>query len=338
MTSYSQRPALLRQSELSLSLSAIFGAGALFSLLAATVFPPERPHHWLLTVAVTVSALCIAVLVLVIGRHLTQAHAGGIACAYTLTLLFLTAVSLNQTRGVVSGLLIVVMIIYFAWFMPLWFTRIAAYVFLGAFAVIMLVRHPSPDTSLVVTVICALSFMLIEVFGRFKVNLHNASLTDHLCQVWNRAGLEALLDREIRVVARSGAPLALLYVDLDGFKHVNDQHGHQAGDNVLRAVARSLVQGVRPNDTVARIGGDEFVVVLPNTTGAEARVLAARLRHTVDACSWTFGVAEFQSGETVYEFMDRSDRELIARKQARPVARPPMFTAEPEGEAVSGNR
>ncbi len=105
--------------------------------------------------------------------------------------------------------------------------------------------------------------------------------TDPLTGVHNRRFLEEFLNREIARRRRSHHPLSVLLLDLDGFKAYNDEHGHLAGDRVLAAVASSLRNAVRTTDVVARYGGDEFVVVLPNTPGEAARRVARELRRAV---------------------------------------------------------
>jgi diguanylate cyclase (GGDEF)-like protein len=94
----------------------------------------------------------------------------------------------------------------------------------------------------------------------------------------NRALLYERLEAEIAKATRSGGLLGLLFIDLDGFKQINDTHGHDAGDAVLREASKRMLHGVRRGDTVARIGGDEFVVLLPMLSRREdANQIAAKL-------------------------------------------------------------
>ena len=104
------------------------------------------------------------------------------------------------------------------------------------------------------------------------------SSRDPLTGLSNRRNFELSLGREVDRVARSGESALLLMVDIDHFKKVNDGHGHAAGDQVIRAVARALADSVRPMDLVARIGGEEFAVLLPNCPAAFAPQVAARIR------------------------------------------------------------
>ena len=108
------------------------------------------------------------------------------------------------------------------------------------------------------------------------------SSRDALTGLANRRHFEMVLAREIDRVARAGEPALLLLLDLDHFKRVNDSHGHAAGDLVLKAVAQALLECVRPMDTVARIGGEEFAIVLPNCPPAFGPTVAERMRLCIE--------------------------------------------------------
>lgn len=108
------------------------------------------------------------------------------------------------------------------------------------------------------------------------------SLRDPLTGTANRRQFDSILDRELDRVARSGDVALLLIVDIDHFKLVNDQHGHNVGDAVLQQVAATLAQCVRPMDTLARYGGEEFAIVLPACQPAYGQNVADRIRRAVE--------------------------------------------------------
>ncbi|HEX7640308.1 MAG TPA: GGDEF domain-containing protein [Burkholderiaceae bacterium] len=117
------------------------------------------------------------------------------------------------------------------------------------------------------------------------------SLIDALCDLSSRDGLTGLVNRrhfegaigrESDRVARSGEPALLLMLDIDHFKRINDHHGHHAGDLVIKAVAEALTATVRPMDLVARIGGEEFAIILPNCPPAFGQTVAERIRERVE--------------------------------------------------------
>ncbi|WP_420541785.1 GGDEF domain-containing protein [Roseateles chitosanitabidus] len=113
--------------------------------------------------------------------------------------------------------------------------------------------------------------------------LCDLSSKDALTGLVNRRSFEMALGREVDRVARSGEPALLLVLDIDHFKAVNDTHGHAAGDQVIRAVAGAISQTVRPMDTVARVGGEEFAIILPNCPTSVGVVVAERIRQRVEA-------------------------------------------------------
>jgi diguanylate cyclase (GGDEF)-like protein len=120
----------------------------------------------------------------------------------------------------------------------------------------------------------------LENVGRHEEAEREAH-TDPLTGLANRRRFDEHLAAAIDAAQRDGRPLSLLALDLDHFKSVNDQHGHGVGDDVLRATARALAEAVRGNDVAARLGGEEFAVVMPRTDVEGARILAERLREAV---------------------------------------------------------
>lgn len=113
--------------------------------------------------------------------------------------------------------------------------------------------------------------------------LCDLSSRDALTGQANRRQFELALAREIDRVARAGEPALVLMADVDHFKKVNDTYGHSAGDLVLKAVAKVLQDCVRPMDTVARFGGEEFAIILPNCPPTFAQAVAERIRAKVQA-------------------------------------------------------
>ena len=158
--------------------------------------------------------------------------------------------------------------------------------------------------------------------ARMIETLAELSVTDELTGLANRRYLLAKLGEEVRRSERSGSAFAMLMIDLDHFKEVNDRHGHQAGDEVLKQCADALKQSVRATDTVARYGGEEFCVVLPYTTSrAAARCVAERLRKSIDALpepvpSTSVGIACWELGSSGADVLHRADAALYKAKAA----------------------
>jgi diguanylate cyclase (GGDEF)-like protein len=154
---------------------------------------------------------------------------------------------------------------------------------------------------------------------------------DPLTDLANRRAFERELARSLAYVKRHGTTVALLYLDLDDFKRVNDRHGHSAGDAVLRAVASVLGRHVRDSDLVARIGGDEFALLLWNCDEHNARtkalVLEASIGRTTAMHEGTtltvgasVGAATLLPLDEPAEAIARADRAMYARKAARRAA------------------
>lgn len=151
---------------------------------------------------------------------------------------------------------------------------------------------------------------------------------DPLTEIRNRRGFARELARSLAYVKRYGTSAVLIYIDLDDFKPVNDRHGHAAGDAVLKAVAASLVRTVRTSDIVARMGGDEFAVLLWNVGGATAVAKALALEAAVYATPvrWndstlvvgaSAGLARLGALDTAAEVLARADAAMYARKAER---------------------
>ncbi|MDE2080405.1 MAG: GGDEF domain-containing protein [Burkholderiales bacterium] len=115
------------------------------------------------------------------------------------------------------------------------------------------------------------------------------SSRDALTGLANRRAFDLALLREIDRVARSGEPALLLALDIDHFKRINDLRGHQAGDQVLKSVAAALLDSVRPMDLVARIGGEEFAIILPNCPNSFGQTVAERVRRRIEGLSVDVG-------------------------------------------------
>jgi diguanylate cyclase (GGDEF)-like protein len=128
-----------------------------------------------------------------------------------------------------------------------------------------------------------------SVEARYHEEVYQLATHDALTELCNRRHFLELLDKEIARAARHGRPLALAILDVDHFKPINDAHGHIAGDGVLRRIAEVLRQHVRGEDVAARIGGEEFAVLLPEAASDDALAFAERLRAAIAAVVFSPG-------------------------------------------------
>lgn len=150
-----------------------------------------------------------------------------------------------------------------------------------------------------------------------------ASGTDALTGLLNRRGLFRAFDVEAERARRYGHPMSLILFDLDHFKQINDRLGHASGDRVLRAVGEEIRRTLRPADVMGRWGGEEFVVLLPETGLSAAVDVAERLRYLVSGLrseagplSASFGVAPFSETDNLGTLVRRADRALYEAKRA----------------------
>jgi diguanylate cyclase (GGDEF)-like protein len=166
----------------------------------------------------------------------------------------------------------------------------------------------------------------------YAAEVRTLALQDQLTGVLNRRGFEDRAGAEISRARRNGESFALIYLDLDGFKRVNDNLSHAAGDRVLRRAGLAMAAVLRGEDVLARMGGDEFVVLLDGACDAEADAVAARLvaaveeiaavepgaGHVSATTAWSAFPAD---GETLDALLNAADARMLERKRARPVAR-----------------
>ncbi len=161
------------------------------------------------------------------------------------------------------------------------------------------------------------------------VETRKEATTDKLTGIANRREFERRLQLEAQAAGETGAPLSLIFLDVDDFKDFNDRHGHKIGDEVLKLVAGKLRNRVRDRDLVARYGGEEFVTLLPDTPLEDAAQVAERIRaalassivrHRTSGEAYgtvtaSFGIATYCPGEALEYFVQRADEALYRAKR-----------------------
>jgi diguanylate cyclase (GGDEF)-like protein len=185
------------------------------------------------------------------------------------------------------------------------------------------------------------SLFYIDVTGRFLVYVivllvagvaraaqareQALARSDSLTGLANRAAFIERIEIEIERQKRSRQPMTLAYIDCDDFKRVNDRHGHAAGDRLLQDIAHTLVRSVRKTDMAARIGGDEFALLLPETGAREASMVIDKLRNSLRALPYAIkGMISFSVGVVVARvepqsadwLIDQADRLMFGVKRA----------------------
>jgi diguanylate cyclase (GGDEF)-like protein len=181
-----------------------------------------------------------------------------------------------------------------------------------------------------VVVIFVLLFEVTKTQGFIQLEkalnlINELAIRDELTGTHNRRHLIALIERERERSARAGRPFCICLLDLDFFKRVNDTYGHCAGDVALRVFALAVQHQVRDTDAFGRYGGEEFLLMLPETSLEEAAVLVERIRLSVEglqfadisaefALTVSIGVAQFCNGESIAQMIARADKALYLAK------------------------
>jgi diguanylate cyclase (GGDEF)-like protein len=166
----------------------------------------------------------------------------------------------------------------------------------------------------------------IEALSRMEnltTEVYKLAALDQLTGLYNRRSGEQRLAEEMSRAARYSRPLTLLLIDVDNLKHINDRFGHAAGDLLLKQFSERLQRAIRGSDLAVRLGGDEFMVLLPECRVDEVNKVLGRVEgldvqyeHDTLHCRFSRGWTDFRPGETAHEFLQRADAALYENKRA----------------------
>jgi diguanylate cyclase (GGDEF)-like protein len=307
--------------------AALMVSVAVLSVLAA--LSPDADERALQALAALAGLATLALLSPPAGR---APFVGTIAATGALALIIAARVAAGALGELFTALL-VPLALYVAYFLP----RVAAVAHLAMALAALAVALAAGDeqlpgarwagVALVLVGTGMLARMLRRRLRALLEQLDRSARRDALTGILNRRGLDERLDEELERCRRSGASASVLIGDLDGFKSLNDTRGHQAGDRALTLVAHALASNARRIDAVGRLGGDEFLLVLPDTEAEEARAQADRLREVVRdeleaaglSLSISFGAAAFPADAADIDgLLAIADRALYVMKPPRP--------------------
>ncbi len=199
----------------------------------------------------------------------------------------------------------------------------------------MYIHHNTPSSKnlyivllVLGVVVCILAVWLFGLYRKIKhkneteKSLKKMVYYDFLTSVYNRHMLDISFEREIALSMRSEQPMSIIFLDIDRFKKINDTYGHKKGDSILKTVAEIVSSYIRTDDIFGRWGGDEFLLILPQTPLVEAKKISKELYQIIKSHDFgienrltcSFGVATYEEGDTVSTMIVRADNLLYAHK------------------------
>jgi diguanylate cyclase (GGDEF)-like protein len=230
-------------------------------------------------------------------------------------MVWLTASAETNTGSLTAMMILLVLAAYTAYTM----TYLQAILYVAASAIGILVMFAVEGRLEVLilpwAIVTLMGFGQIAILGTLVSDLKHQVVIDPLTGLLNRAGLELVTDvPDLERVLPE--PRAIVVIDLDDFKLINDEHGHAEGDRVLREVGDAILRACRSDDVAVRFGGDEFVLLLPRTEEAAAAAFALRVEDAVRVPCST-GATRWIHGEALHHAIARADREMYANKAGR---------------------
>lgn len=182
------------------------------------------------------------------------------------------------------------------------------------------------NLSVVFVMFSYLSLFYLKTVRRAQKSLRVLATTDPLTQLLNRRHITYLADKEVQRINQTNNSIGILLIDIDHFKKINDQYGHKTGDDILVSVAQIFQAQVRKQDLISRWGGEEFLIIIPDTQAGDAQKSAERIRSAFVTYDWleaigknvrptiSVGVCELQQAESLDSAIARADRALYQGK------------------------
>jgi diguanylate cyclase len=295
------------------AMAMIYAVGGAMCLVAA-IFPisPHAP----VVLATVVGCVCLAggAVILALGRRMSPRALQVAAIAGTLVNSVLVSACTTNYGAALNSFAYLWIGIYAGQFFEQRAVRVQCAVIVVASGVALkLSGLPGMVTAWVL--VAGSSVLASEALARVNSRLRRQLTTDPLTGLLNRAGFAVASERVRALAERDGKPVSIALIDLDGFKRVNDQRGHAAGDELLIDLGRAWAAELRGSEVLARFGGDEFALVMAGAGPAGAEEALARLR-TASAAEWSVGVVGWEREESLDRALARADAELYRAKRA----------------------
>jgi diguanylate cyclase (GGDEF)-like protein len=187
---------------------------------------------------------------------------------------------------------------------------------------ILSVAAPAAGIGLLVAGLIYFSHLLFPRIRQMEKDFNKRASTDALTRAYNRLKFDEILEREMKRATRYQKLLSVAVFDIDHFKKVNDTYGHLVGDYVLQSIADITRDNIRGTDYLLRWGGEEFIIILPETNVEKAEELAVRIKHSIEGYDFrraghitvSFGVTQLKKGDSDKEFIKRADDAMYKAK------------------------
>lgn len=268
-----------------------------------------------LAVIMAAGSFAVGFLLLILGQHTPS----WLVHALLIGLVIRMGVTTASTQTAVGLAVIANAVLILAIYTALWFSRRAAWSYvafgMASYTIGAWISGYLREAFIAWVVAMSLTPIITQTLTTLIGRLQQQATRDQLTGLLNRAGFTQLLAL-YPAGGRLSLPRAVVVVDLDHFKQINDTQGHLAGDAILRAVADSFRATLRADDIAVRFGGDEFVLLLPQTDRPQAEAAVRRLRQIAPA-PWSHGIADWGAEEPFEKALARADAELYQNKAAR---------------------
>jgi diguanylate cyclase (GGDEF)-like protein len=301
---------------LAIVVGLLYGVGGVGCLLAAW-FPmmPRTPIG--LSQSFGIVGLAAAPLLIAMRRHVTTTTISAALAMLTILASVLVACAPDEVGVVLPGVFYLCIALIAAYFLPPLLARVHVCLSVSGFSAGVLacgVPHLIVPWLVISAVVIAAAEMLRHVVAK----LRQQAALDPLTGLANRAYLTLAAERELAASGRGRRGFSLALLDLDDFKAVNDTYGHVAGDTLLTEVASAWQAQLRKGDLLARYGGDEFALILPETNRTQALHVLERLRGA-HRTPWSAGVATWDGDADLRQLLQRADQDLYRAKNLRPL-------------------
>jgi diguanylate cyclase (GGDEF)-like protein len=288
-------------------------AAAACSFTAAFPVAPGRPVG--LLIALTVVGIVLAAALFAAGPRVNHTGLSLTVAAVIVMTSILVGGSSTTGGAMLAGYAYVWITVYSGLFLSRNATRLHAALITIGFGIGLLATG-LPELLTGWLLVSATVWASGIALSRLAERVRRQAETDPLTGLLNRRAFITAAEREHELAARTGADLAVVLIDLDDFKVINDRDGHAAGDRLLAELAHAWQGALRPADLLARHGGDEFALLLPATSEDGARHLVERL-HEAHPMTWSSGTADWPRGASLDSALARADSKLYEMKRAR---------------------